>query len=268
MKKLLGSRIFWGIAVIIGGVMALLDNLNVIDFGEVFWGILAFLGAIFFLSIYLQNRSHWWALVPGISLIGIGLTILVNWLVPEFGEVWGGAILLGGIGLSFFFLYLVDHQNWWAVIPAGIMISIGIAAGIEQTYGDRFGLGIFFLGMGLTFALLPLLERASGVRVLRVSAVVVLIAYAAMLLVPIVWLKVALIAVINVSTAGWFAILRAKCYEALPGQSGVVVGVTSLANLSSLFMPLLIGGVADASSLQVAMWLLAIGPIALIVGVR
>jgi len=162
MKKLLGSRIFWGIAVIIGGVMALLDNLNVIDFGEVFWGILAFLGAIFFLSIYPQNRSHWWALVPGISLIGIGLTILVNWLVPEFGEVWGGAILLGGIGLSFFFLYLVDHQNWWAVIPAGIMISIGIAAGIEQTYGDRFGLGIFFLGMGLTFALLPLLPTPPG----------------------------------------------------------------------------------------------------------
>jgi Na+/melibiose symporter-like transporter len=118
------------------------------------------------------------------------------------------------------------------------------------------------------FALLPLLERASGVRVLRVSAVVVLIAYAAMLLVPIVWSKVALIAVINVSTAGWFVILRAKCYEVLPGQSGVVVAVTSLANLSSLFMPLLIGGVADAFSLQVAMWLLAIGPIALIVGVR
>ena len=46
------------------------------------------------------------------------------------------------------------------------------------------------------------------------------------------------------------------------------MAVTSLANLSSLFMPLLIGGVADALSLQVAMWLLAIGPIALIVGVR
>jgi hypothetical protein len=162
MKKMLGSRIFWGIAVIIGGVMALLDNLNVIDFGEVFWAVIAFLGAIFFLSIYLQKRTHWWALVPGISLIGIGLTILVNWQVPEFGEVWGGAILLGGIGLSFFFLYLVDHENWWAIIPAGIMVSIGIAAGIEQTYGDRFGLGLFFLGMGLTFALLPLLPTPPG----------------------------------------------------------------------------------------------------------
>jgi MFS transporter, FSR family, fosmidomycin resistance protein len=141
---------------------------------------------------------------------------------------------------------------------AGVSLSAASAVVTVATIAGLLG----------NFALLPLLERVSGVRVLRVSAVVVLIAYAAMLLVPGVWLKVALIAVINVSTAGWFAVLRAKCYEALPGQSGVVVAVTSLANLSSLFIPLMIGGVADAFSLQAAMWILAIGPIALIVGVR
>lgn len=119
-----------------------------------------------------------------------------------------------------------------------------------------------------SFALVPLLEKGSGVRVLRVSAAVALLAYAAMLLVPIVWVKIVLIAVINLSTAGWYAVLRAKCYEVLPGQSGVVVAVTSLANVSSLFVPLLLGGVADALGLQTAMWLLIIGPIALIWGVR
>lgn len=119
-----------------------------------------------------------------------------------------------------------------------------------------------------SFALVPLLEKVSGVRVLRVSAAVALLAYAAMLLVPIVWVKIVLIAVINLSTAGWYAVLRAKCYEVLPGQSGVVVAVTSLANVSSLFVPLLLGGVADALGLQTAMWLLIIGPIALIWGVR
>ncbi len=118
------------------------------------------------------------------------------------------------------------------------------------------------------FALVPLLEKISGIRVLRVSAFVVLLAYAALLLIPIVWLKVALIVVINLSTAGWYAVLRAKCYEALPGQSGVVVAVTSLANISSLFVPLLLGNIADAAGLQTAMWLLIIGPIALIWGVR
>jgi FSR family fosmidomycin resistance protein-like MFS transporter len=119
-----------------------------------------------------------------------------------------------------------------------------------------------------SFALVPLLEKINGVRVLRVSAFIVLFAYAALLVIPIVWVKVVLIAVISLSTAGWFVVLRAKCYEALPGQSGVVVAVTSLANISSLFVPLLLGGIADALGLQTAMWLLIIGPIALIWGVR
>lgn len=116
--------------------------------------------------------------------------------------------------------------------------------------------------------LVPVLERLTGVRVLRVSAVVVLLAYAAFLIVPAIWLKYVLIGAISFATAGWYAILRAKTYEVLPGQSGLVMAVTSLANISSLFMPALLGGLADALGLQSAMWLLAIGPVALIIGLR
>ena len=116
--------------------------------------------------------------------------------------------------------------------------------------------------------IVPALERLRGVRVLRVSAVVVLIAYVAFLIVPVVAIKYALIAVIAFSTSGWFAILRTKCFEVLPGQSGLVIAVTSLANVSSLFVPVIVGGIADAIGLQAAMWVLAIGPVALILGVR
>lgn len=116
--------------------------------------------------------------------------------------------------------------------------------------------------------LVPALERLTGVRVLRVSAVAVLLAYVAFLIVPVIWLKYVLIGVISFATAGWYAILRAKTFEALPGQSGLVVAVTSLANISSLFVPVLLGGIADAVGLQSAMWLLAIGPVALIIGLR
>jgi FSR family fosmidomycin resistance protein-like MFS transporter len=121
------------------------------------------------------------------------------------------------------------------------------------------------IGNGL---IVPVLEKVRGVRLLRVTAIVVLIAYTALLLTPIVWIKYVLIGVISFSTAGWFAILRAKCFEVLPGQSGVVIAVTSLANLSSLFVPLVLGSIADAIGLSTAMWLLAIGPVALIIGVR
>ncbi len=141
---------------------------------------------------------------------------------------------------------------------AGVSLSAASAVVTVATIAGLIG----------NFALVPLLEKVNGGRVLHVSAIVVLMAYAALLLIPIVWLKVALIAVINLSTAGWYAVLRARCYEVLPGQSGVVVAVTSLANISSLFVPLLLGGIADAFGLQVAMWLLILGPIALIWGVR
>jgi FSR family fosmidomycin resistance protein-like MFS transporter len=127
---------------------------------------------------------------------------------------------------------------------------------------------ITIAGLVGSFVLVPLLDKINGLRVLRVTAFIVLIAYVALLAIPIVWLKYVLIAVIGLSTASWFVVLRAKCYEALPGQSGVVVAVTSLANISSLFVPLLLGGLADSFGLQTAMWLLIIGPVALIWGVR
>lgn len=141
---------------------------------------------------------------------------------------------------------------------AGVSLSAASAAVTIATIAGLIG----------NFALVPLLEKVNGVRMLRLSALVALIAYAALLLIPVVWLKYVLIAVINLSTAGWYAVLRAKCYEVLPGQSGVVVAVTSLANVSSLFVPLLLGGIADTFGLQTAMWLLIVGPIALIWGVR
>ena len=123
-------------------------------------------------------------------------------------------------------------------------------------------------GLAGNALIVPMLEKVRGVRVLRVTAVIVLIAYASMLIVPVAWLKYVFVGLISFCTAGWFAILRAKCFEALPGQSGLVIAVTSLANLSGLFVPLILGSIADAIGLGSAMWLLALGPIALIVGTR
>ncbi len=121
-------------------------------------------------------------------------------------------------------------------------------------------------GLAGSTLLVPALERVSGLLVLRVTAVIVLAFYFAWLLVPVVWLKFALVGLISFCTASWFPILRAKTYQVMPGRSGLIVSVTSLGNVSSVFVPALLGGVADTFGLQWAMWLLAIGPIALIVG--
>ncbi len=114
--------------------------------------------------------------------------------------------------------------------------------------------------------LVPALEKIQGARLLRASAVVTLALYVAFLLIPIGWIKLTLIALISISTSAWFPILRANTYDVLPGQSGLIVSVTSLGNISSVFVPVVLGRIADIFGLQWAMWLFVVGPIALIVG--
>ncbi len=114
--------------------------------------------------------------------------------------------------------------------------------------------------------LVPALEKVKGLRVLRATAFIALAAFVGLLLVPLTWLKFALIALISFCTASWFPILRGRTYAALPGQSGVVVSVSALGNVSSVFVPFIVGSIADAFGLQSAMWLFALGPLALIVG--
>lgn len=122
------------------------------------------------------------------------------------------------------------------------------------------------VGLIGSIALVPLLEKVNGLQILRWSSVLVAAMYALFLLVPNVSLKYVLIGALSFTTAGWFPILRGKTYAALPGQSGMVVAVTAFANFSSLFVPLLVGSIADAFGLQIAMWILILGPLALIVG--
>ncbi|MFN8596567.1 MAG: hypothetical protein U0559_10355 [Anaerolineae bacterium] len=114
--------------------------------------------------------------------------------------------------------------------------------------------------------IVPALERLRGVRVLRISAVVVLVAYVALLIVPVVAIKYVLIAVIAFATSGWFAILRAKCFEVLPGQSGLVIAVVA----GERIKPVCAGDRRRRRRDQFAGGdvVLAIGPVALILGVR
>lgn len=114
--------------------------------------------------------------------------------------------------------------------------------------------------------LVPVLEKVRGLWLLRVSAVIVLVAYVAFLLTPAVWLKYSLVGVISFSVAGWWPVLRAKCYEVLPGQSGLVLAASAVFGVTSTLTPFVIGLVADMFGLRWAMWLLTLGPLALIVG--
>lgn len=114
--------------------------------------------------------------------------------------------------------------------------------------------------------LVPTFEKVRGLWLLRISAFLALGAYAALLFAPVIWLKYILVGVVSFCAASWWPVLRAKCYQVLPGQSGLVLAAAAVFNLSALLAPIIVGRVADMIGLGWAMWLLTLGPLALIVG--
>jgi hypothetical protein len=163
MVKILSSRLLWGMVLIVGGTLLLLDTFGIIKGGALFWTVIAAFVGVLFWVLYLSDHNHWWALIPGTIFLAVSATIGLNAFLPDFSESsLNGAVILGGIALSFLLIYLVERRNWWAIIPAGIMITLAIVSVVaESTTGIETG-GVFFLGLGLTFLLVEVLPTPYG----------------------------------------------------------------------------------------------------------
>lgn len=162
MFRWLESRVLWGALLILGGVMFLLQNLGAFELGDLFWALLLGLAGLFFFSIFFTSRANWWALIPGFTLLSVAILIALDRLAPRLAGLFGGSIVLAGIGLSFLVIFLLDRGNWWAVIPAGVMLTLTVVAALSEYLPDLETGGIFFLGLALTFALVALLPNPAG----------------------------------------------------------------------------------------------------------
>jgi len=109
----------------------------------------------------------------------------------------------------------------------------------------------------------PLLEKLSGVSVVKWSAVLVSLLFTAFLLVPHVGWKIVGAALIGLFTSGWYAVLQARLYEALPERSGTVVALGSITGMLGAGILFLLGWLADHTGVQNALWFLLLGPLLL-----
>jgi len=158
--KLLRSRTFWGLVFIVGGILFLLQSLEVLKGGDLFWGLLFLLVGGLFLSAFWDNRSQWWYIVPGMLFLGIGAGSLSQAFFPEdIADTLDSMFILGGLGIGFWLVYLVSPVNWWAIIPGGVMVSLAVVSVLDEAYPDKDTGGVFLIGLGLTFALLAILPR-------------------------------------------------------------------------------------------------------------
>jgi len=57
---------------------------------------------------------------------------------------------------------LTDRTRWWALIPAGVLLTLALVAGLSAYWnGPELG-WVFFLGLSLTFGLIALVPTPRG----------------------------------------------------------------------------------------------------------
>ncbi len=145
MKKF-DPQIVFGFLLIVGGGLALAQTMGVLrNASGIFWGGMFLAIGLIFLSLLFGG--NWWSAIPGFTLVSLGVLILL----PESLEEFGGAIFLGGIGLSFWYVYFTSRsERWWAMIPAGVLTALSVMILVAARF-EEFGGAIFLGGIGLSF---------------------------------------------------------------------------------------------------------------------
>jgi len=153
--KRFDPRIVFGFLLLTGGVLALMQTMGYLrNAPDIFWGGLFLAAGLVFLTLLFGG--HWWSAFPGFTLVALGALILL----PESLEDFGGALFLGGIGLSFWYVYFTSRiERWWAIIPACVLTALAVMIVASQRYED-FGGAIFLGGIGLAFLIVFLTERS------------------------------------------------------------------------------------------------------------
>lgn len=98
-----------------------------------------------FLYVYLRDHDNWWALIPAYTMAVIGGLILL----AGFNIINGtmvAAYINFAIAAPFLYVYLTNRNNWWALIPGGIMATIGLAFFVA---GMAYLIPVFMILVGI-----------------------------------------------------------------------------------------------------------------------
>lgn len=144
--KRIDFRIVIGAMLVLGGVLALLETLGYLkNATDLFWSGVFVVAGLAFLSLLFGG--NWWAAFPGFTLIALGTLVIL----PASLENFGGAIFLGGIALSFWYVYFNGRtERWWALIPAGVMTALALVVIVSERFEEYSG-AVFLGGIGLAF---------------------------------------------------------------------------------------------------------------------
>ena len=176
------SKNWW--ALIPGGVMLflalvtlLVDNTS----GEWVGSLFLFLIGLSFLAVYLNNRTRTWALLVAYIM---GVLSLAPAMASGGGDTaaYFGSVFLFAVALPFFILYFRSAENWWAIIPAGVLTVLAIIAGaaiagwIRNETEGGFANALLMGGLAATFAVVWLRHAKPWAKIVTIVLAVLTVA--------------------------------------------------------------------------------------------
>lgn len=160
-NQLSNKSTLWGVLLIALGAFFLLQVTGIFGaLSGLFWSLAFAAGGAVFLYVFLTNlHTHWWAAIPGFTLMGLAALIFYDRFAPPFFADLGAAMFLAAIGAGFLIIFFTNREQWWAIIPGGVLFSVAGVVVVDNT-GFAFlnPASVLFIGIGLTFGLLGLMS--------------------------------------------------------------------------------------------------------------
>jgi len=170
-------EIFWSVVMIAAGVVFMLREMGVIaleDIPDSTMGVVfVVLSIFFFITYFLKGIRNWGWLFPAFILAALGLILLTEG--TPLGETLSGAPVLYAVALPFLAaVALQPKENWWALIPALIMLVIGsIILFEDRIEGDIIGTLVLY-SIALPFLFVFLLDHSKRWALIPFAALAVI----------------------------------------------------------------------------------------------
>jgi hypothetical protein len=121
------QALVWGGLLIVLGVLSLVATVT--DLSAWMWVIVLALAGLGAFGVYLTDRSDLTPLIPAYVLWAVALLvalITLNILSGEFIATY----VLATIALPFLVVFARDQEQWWALIPAYVLLAVGLMIGL------------------------------------------------------------------------------------------------------------------------------------------
>ena len=152
--------LFWGLTLLVAGALALAKTQGYLDtLSPAIWSIGFGIISILAMVIYFTSGVENWGMLFPACIFG-ALSLIVA-TAEHVDSPAIAAPLFIAIGVPFVVAYFLDRtQNWWALIPAGVMGFLTfVLSSVETLGGEVIGAALFFMAAA-TFGFIHYTRRA------------------------------------------------------------------------------------------------------------